>query len=105
MWVFDKDLNQVIVRKLDAALGATPAALLAGDNALERNFDLTAGAQGTDGGLEYVEATPRSADSQFKRIRLGFRDNLPRAMTQCDDRRLIDAGARRPPRRPGTAPG
>ena len=82
VWIYDKDLNQVVTRKLDAALGATPAALLAGDNALERNFDLTAGAQA--GELEYVEATPRSAESQFKRIRLGFRDNLPRAMTLTD---------------------
>ena len=82
VWVYDKDLNQVIVRKLDAALGATPAALLAGDNALERNFDLTAGAQA--GELEYVEATPRSPESQFKRIQLGFRDNLPRTMTLLD---------------------
>jgi len=82
VWIYDKDLNQVVVRKLDAALGATPAALLAGDNALERNFDLTAGAQA--GELEYVVATPRSAESQFKRIRLGFRDNLPRSMTLTD---------------------
>ena len=82
VWVYDKDLNQVIVRKLDAALGATPAALLAGDNALERNFDLTAGAQADD--IQYVEATPRSAESQFKRIRLGFRDNLPRTMILTD---------------------
>src|SRR4029079_16014359 len=42
VWVFDRDLKQVIVRKLDAALGATPAALLAGDNALEKNFTLVA---------------------------------------------------------------
>src|SRR5882757_8210387 len=41
VWVYDRDLNQVIVRKLDVALGATPAALLAGDNALETNFALT----------------------------------------------------------------
>jgi outer membrane lipoprotein carrier protein len=82
VWVYDKDLNQVIVRKLDAALGATPAALLAGDNGLERNFDLTAGAQA--GEIEYVEATPRSTESQFKKIRLGFHDNLPRTMTLVD---------------------
>ena len=82
VWVYDRDLNQVIVRKLDAALGATPAALLAGDNALERNFDLTAGDAAAE--LEYVEATPRSPESQFKRIRLGFRDNLPRAMILTD---------------------
>jgi outer membrane lipoprotein carrier protein len=82
VWVYDKDLNQVVVRKLDAALGATPAALLAGDNALEKNFDLTAGAQ--EGDLQYVEAMPKSPESQFKRIRIGFRDNLPRAMLLTD---------------------
>jgi len=82
VWMYDKDLNQVVVRKIDAALGATPAALLAGDNALEKNFDLTAGAQ--EGELQFVEATPRSAESQFKKIRLGFRDNLPRAMILTD---------------------
>jgi outer membrane lipoprotein carrier protein len=82
VWVYDRDLNQVIVRKLDAALGATPAALLAGDNALERNFTLVAG--GADGGLEYVDATPKAPDSQFKRIRLGFAQNLPRRMLLTD---------------------
>ena len=78
VWIYDHDLNQVIVRKLDAALGATPAALLAGDNALEQNFTLVAAGAGN--GLEYVSATPKAADSQFKQIRLGFADGLPRAM-------------------------
>ena len=32
LWIYDKDLNQVTVRKLDRALGASPAALLAGSN-------------------------------------------------------------------------
>jgi outer membrane lipoprotein carrier protein len=82
VWVFDRDLNQVIVRKLDAALGATPAALLAGDNALEKNFTLVAG--GEADGVEYVNATPKSAESQFTRIRLGFVDNLPRRMELTD---------------------
>ena len=82
VWVYDRDLNQVIVRKLDAALGATPAALLAGDNALERNFTLVAGGEGE--GLEYVDATPKVADAQFTRIRLGFSGNLPRTMSLTD---------------------
>lgn len=82
VWVYDRDLNQVIVRKLDAALGATPAALLAGDNALEKNFTLVAG--GEADGVEYVNATPKSAESQFTRIRLGFVDNLPRRMELTD---------------------
>jgi outer membrane lipoprotein carrier protein len=82
VWVFDRDLNQVIVRKLDAALGATPAALLAGDNALEKNFTLVAAGEGE--GLQYVDATPKSSESQFTRIRIGFVDNLPRKMLLTD---------------------
>jgi outer membrane lipoprotein carrier protein len=82
VWVYDKDLNQVIVRKLDAALGATPAALLAGDNSLERNFTLTEGAAA--GGLEFIDAVPKTPESQFTRVRIGFREGLPRAMELTD---------------------
>jgi outer membrane lipoprotein carrier protein len=78
LWIYDRDLNQVIVRKLDAALGQSPAALLAGDNALERGFDLADDGKGD--GLEFVVAKPKSAESGFERVRIGFRDNLPRAM-------------------------
>jgi len=82
VWVYDKDLNQVIVRNLDAALGATPAALLAGDNALERNFTLVDG--GIADGLAWVEATPKAAESTFTKVRIGFRSALPRAMELTD---------------------
>lgn len=82
VWVYDKDLNQVIVRALDAALGATPAALLAGDNALERNFTLVDG--GNADGLAWVEATPKAAESTFTKVRIGFRGALPRAMELSD---------------------
>ncbi len=82
VWVYDKDLNQVIVRDLDAALGATPAALLAGDNALERAFTLVDG--GSADGLAWIEATPKSADASFTKVRIGFRDQLPRAMELVD---------------------
>jgi outer membrane lipoprotein carrier protein len=82
VYVYDRDLNQVIVRKLDAALGATPAALLAGDNALEKNFTLTA--SGSDQGLEFVDALPRASDSQFKKIRIGFAKGLPKMMILSD---------------------
>ena len=82
VWVYDRDLNQVVVRKLDVALGATPAALLAGDNALEKNFTLVAGTA-TDG-LEFVDATPKNPESQFTRVRIDFRDNLPRRMELTD---------------------
>ncbi len=70
VWVYDEDLNQVTVRKLDQALGATPAALLAGANAALKAFALRD--EGTRDGLEWVEAVPRDKDSTFERIRLGF---------------------------------
>ncbi len=82
VWIWDRDLNQVIVRKMTLALGSTPATLLAGDNALEKNFVLTEG--GRLGELDWVEARPRSTESGFERVRMGFRDNLPRAMELLD---------------------
>jgi len=71
LWIYDKDLNQVTERKLDDALGASPAALLAGDNAIERNFELKSA--GEKDGIDWLEATPKSADTTFERIRMGFR--------------------------------
>lgn len=70
VWMHDPDLNQVTVRKADQALGATPAALLAG-NTLERDFALAA--QPARDGLEWVRATPRATDTGFQWMAVGFR--------------------------------
>ncbi len=70
VWVYDEDLNQVTVRRLDRALGSTPAALLAGSNEIERAFKLTE--RGEKDGLEWVEAVAREAESNFETIRMGF---------------------------------
>jgi outer membrane lipoprotein carrier protein len=71
LWIYDRDLNQVTVRKLDDALGASPAALLAGDNAIEKNFNLKSAA--AKNGLEWLEATPKSSETTFEQIRMGFK--------------------------------
>lgn len=70
LWIYDKDLNQVTVRKLDRALGSSPAALLAGSNAIEKNYTLTN--LGNQEGLDWLEAVPKTQDTAFERIRLGF---------------------------------
>jgi outer membrane lipoprotein carrier protein len=70
VWIYDEDLRQVTVRKLDQALGATPAALLAGSNEALKAFVLKD--DGAKDGLEWVEATPRDRESSFERIRMGF---------------------------------
>ena len=70
VWIYDEDLKQVTVKKLDQALGSTPAALLAGNNEAMRAFNLSD--QGTKGGLEWLEALPRDKEGSFERIRMGF---------------------------------
>ncbi len=69
-WLYDVDLNQVTERKLDAALGSSPAALLAGSNEIERGFTLKD--DGEQAGLDWLEAKPRSADTSFESIRMAF---------------------------------
>ena len=70
LWIYDKDLNQVTVRKLDHALGNSPAALLAGNNEIERIYTLTN--LGNQEGLDWLEAVPKSQENAFERVRLGF---------------------------------
>jgi outer membrane lipoprotein carrier protein len=70
VWLYDKDLNQVTVRRLDRALGSSPAALLAGSNEIEKSYNLTA--LGSQDGLDWLEAVPKTQDTAFERVRLGF---------------------------------
>jgi len=70
LWIYDKDLNQVTERKLDQALGASPAALLAGSNEIEKSYTLNN--IGNQEGLDWLEAIPKTKDTSFERIRLGF---------------------------------
>ena len=70
LWIYDKDLNQVTVRRLDRALGSSPAALLAGSTEIEKDYALAS--LGNQEGLEWLEAVPKAQDSAFNKIRLGF---------------------------------
>jgi outer membrane lipoprotein carrier protein len=69
VWIYDPDLQQATARPAAQAVGATPAALLAGA-ALERDFTLKAVPDAQ--GLEWVEAAPRAQEAQFKSLRVGF---------------------------------
>ena len=74
LWLHDVDLNQVTQRKQAEALNSTPAALIAAApdlRALQADFTL-ANAPEKDG-LQWVDAIPKSRDSQLQRIRVGFR--------------------------------
>jgi outer membrane lipoprotein carrier protein len=70
VWIYDSDLEQVTVRKFDTAVGASPAALLAGSNEIGKHFNLKDA--GKQQGLEWLEATPINAEGTFSRVRMGF---------------------------------
>jgi outer membrane lipoprotein carrier protein len=82
VWIHDRDLNQVTVRKLSRALGSTPAALLAGSADVEKAFDMSEA--GAKDGLEWLEAKPRESEAGFARVRMGFDANGLRAMELFD---------------------
>jgi len=76
LWLYDVDLNQVTARKQSAALGSTPAALIAAApdlKALQADFAL-ADAPDKDG-LQWVQGTPKAKDSQLQQVRVGFKQD------------------------------
>lgn len=73
LWIHDEDLDQVTVRKLDQAIGESPAALLAGNNDLEKLFNLKPVSD--KAGLEWLEATPKTKEGSFEKVRMGFKGN------------------------------
>jgi outer membrane lipoprotein carrier protein len=70
VWFHDPDLNQVTVRKVGDALGSTPVALLTGSD-LEKNFVLKT--QPDQGGLEWVQATPKETGGTIQWLKAGFK--------------------------------
>ena len=70
VWIYDADLNQVSSRKLGAALGATPAALLAGAT-LDNDFTLSP--LPAKDGIDWAAATPKQKDGSFQSLQVGFK--------------------------------
>jgi outer membrane lipoprotein carrier protein len=82
LYLYDKDLNQVTVKKIAAALPASPASILFGGNEFERDFVVKD--DGVRDGVAWLIATPRAKDAPFERIDIGFRDGVPAAMQLKD---------------------
>jgi len=71
LWFYDRELAQVSVKPLAAALSATPVMLLSGPaTQLHDTFDISAA--GSHDGLDWVSVKPRSAEADFSHAELGF---------------------------------
>lgn len=82
VWLYDTELAQVTVRELSKALGASPAALLAGEDGLDKNFKLVSAYRKDK--LDWVSANPKDKDSGFDNISLGFKDDVLQEMIMLD---------------------
>jgi outer membrane lipoprotein carrier protein len=82
IWLYDSDLEQVTVRKLDDTLSATPAMLLSGAGKLADNFTVTQSSN--EAGLQWIRMQPKRNDTDFKSVRLGFEGESLKFMQLAD---------------------
>ncbi|HET9112324.1 MAG TPA: outer membrane lipoprotein chaperone LolA [Burkholderiales bacterium] len=83
IYLYDTDLEQVTIKHYDTTLGSSPAALLAGDNAIEKFYVLTD--TGNSDGLTWLKAVPKDRDSAFRQIEMGFDRNTLTEMKILDN--------------------
>ena len=82
VFLFDTELQQVTIRELSKTLGSSPAALLAGGDAVEKSFTLKNATR--KDGLTWVLALPKDKESGFDRVLLGFKADKLRKMEMYD---------------------
>jgi outer membrane lipoprotein carrier protein len=82
VYQYDPDLLQVTRRPVGQSIGASPAAILFGSGSLDQAFALSD--RPASEGLDWLRATPKSADAGFAHVDIGFRDGLPVALVLLD---------------------
>jgi outer membrane lipoprotein carrier protein len=82
LYLYDKDLNQVTIKALGNAIASSPAAILFGSVDLDKNFVMKD--IGLKQGVEWLEAIPKTKDSQFDAIGIGMKDGVPVGMELRD---------------------
>ena len=82
VFLYDTELQQVTIRELSKTLGSSPAALLAGGEAVEKSFILKNAIRKDD--LTWVLALPKDKESGFDRVLLGFKADKLRKMELYD---------------------
>ena len=71
LWFYDRELAQVTVKPVAAALSATPVMLLSG-SPRSCTTASTSTPAGSHDGLDWVSVKPRSAEADFSQAQLGF---------------------------------
>ena len=85
LWVYDVDMDQVIVKPLNLVLGQTPAVLLSGTASLTDRFDIQDLASRSEQGLAWVQLRPKDSESSYEKLLLGFSEDNIQAMELVDN--------------------
>ncbi len=83
VWIYDLELEQITVRNQFQTLGKSPALLLAGSGNLEENYRIEE--IGTQGRYDWVNLIPKTENSGFQEVHIGFEDNRLRLMEMKDN--------------------
>ncbi len=70
VWLYDAQLQQVSHQSQENALRGTPALVLSDTGPLDKHFSIRD--LGEKGGRQWVQLSPKSDESEVKRIELGF---------------------------------
>ena len=83
VWVYDPDLEQVIVQSYDANIGASPASLFSGDlQQLNRDYGITY--QTNESALETYILTPKKPGAFYQRLQIDFVQQRPVGLAFID---------------------
>ncbi len=82
IYIYDKDMNQVTIRKLSQSLESNPAAILFGSKEVNKSFTIKEA--GIRNGIAWLEAIPKSDNTGFEKIGIGMQNGLPFAMELHD---------------------
>ncbi|OGT46240.1 MAG: outer membrane lipoprotein carrier protein LolA [Gammaproteobacteria bacterium RIFCSPHIGHO2_12_FULL_41_20] len=88
LWIYDADLQQVVIRSLRQSAGEVPALLLSSSNtSLQADFRVREQKPKSTGGRanwRWFVLTPKEHDNMFEQIHVGFQQGEVRAMRLLD---------------------
>lgn len=82
IWLYDPELEQVMIRRADLSLNGTPAMLLSGDGKLRDSFEIEHVEQRD--GMTVINLSPKRADTDFKLVQIALRKDELVAMSLTD---------------------
>lgn len=82
LWVYDPDLMQVIVKKIDKSLANSPMLIMSSPEAVEQEFDVIE--IGTIDDDVWLELLPKKEDAQYNSVRISFANDTLHIMELVD---------------------